>query len=521
MQHRLLPPLVLLFACSEPGAGWRSDLYPDDWTPGFAVGDAALHDVSYAGYHNGPEVPDGVPGPVVSVLDHGADPTGASDSTDAIQAAIDAVAPTGGEVYLPAGSYRVDDVLLVTAPGTLIRGDGAGATFLWFTRTAGMSDAGHLTFRGAVVDGAEDVLLLDGESHDHTVEVADTDLEPGDDVALGWVVTDDWVADHGMDGTWAIANGQWRPFFRREVVDVDRSGDTVLVTLDVPHRYPALVRDGASLRAQTGYLTEVGVEGLSISTVGDWDAAWSLERTHAVLFDRVADGWMRDVVSYESPNSSDGRGKHLLSGGVKVLKSKRVTIAETDLANAQNRGEGGNGYLYEIGESSEILTRDAVARRGRHNFIQNWDFGTSGCVWLRTHSEGGRAYFASWDPIGQLGFSEFHHSLAMANLIDASTVDDGWQAANRHDYSSGAGITATGSTFWNLGGTGKLHSWQHDLGYVIGTSDTLDVETGLGFFDPFSRRPDGTAPEDWVEGEGIAELLVPQSLYEDQLLRRR
>ena len=33
--------------------GWRSVLYPKDWTPGFAVDGAFLHDFSYAGYHNG------------------------------------------------------------------------------------------------------------------------------------------------------------------------------------------------------------------------------------------------------------------------------------------------------------------------------------------------------------------------------------------------------------------------------------------------------------------------------------
>ncbi|MFT4624829.1 MAG: hypothetical protein ACI8PZ_003492 [Myxococcota bacterium] len=513
--------LCLLTGCSESAVGWRSALYPDDWAPGFAVDDAALHDFSYAGYHNGPELPDVVPGPTVSVLDHGADPTGGSDSTAAIQAAIDAIAPTGGVVWLPAGEYRVDDLLEVTAPGTVLRGDGPDATFLWFTRTDGMTDRAHLTFRGAVRDGAETPLVSDAATLGTTVEVDSTDLEPGDDVALGWVVTDEWVDDHGMTGTWTIANGAWRGFFRRTVLDVDRSGDPVVVTLDVPHRYDALLRDSASLRVQSGTLREVGVQGLSVSTVTDWDTAWTIERSHAILFDGVADGWVADVASFESPNSSDGRARHLMTGGVKVLRSKRVTVAETDLGFPQNRGEGGSGYLYEISQSSDVLTRDAVARNGRHNFIQNWDFGTTGCVWLRTHSEGGRAYFAIWDPVGQLGYSEFHHSLAMANLIDASSTDDGWQAANRHDYSTGAGITATGSVFWNTGGTGKLNSWQFGLGYVIGTGPDLNVSTSLGFFDPISRRPEGTAPEDWLEGEGTADLLMPQSLYDDQLSRRR
>ena len=60
----------------------------------------------------------------------------------------------------------------------------------------------------------------------------------------------------------------------------------------------------------------------------------------------------------------------------------------------------------------------------------------------------------------------------------------------------------------------------HPLCYRLSVHPSVHLFVHL-FFDPFSRRPDGTAPEDWLEGEGIAELLVPQSLYEDQLLRRR
>jgi hypothetical protein len=56
----------------------------------------------------------------VSVLDFGADSTGATDSTDAFNAAI----ATGVSVYVPAGTYKTDGV--VTASRKLIT---AGATF--------------------------------------------------------------------------------------------------------------------------------------------------------------------------------------------------------------------------------------------------------------------------------------------------------------------------------------------------------------------------------------------------------
>lgn len=76
-----------------------------------------------------------IQGAVVNVLDFGADPTGVADSTAAIQAAINSLAPTssavtpanagGGTVYIPAGRFRITDTLLI-GYGITLMGDGAG-----------------------------------------------------------------------------------------------------------------------------------------------------------------------------------------------------------------------------------------------------------------------------------------------------------------------------------------------------------------------------------------------------------
>ena len=54
-----------------------------------------------------------ISGAVVNVLDFGADPTGASNSTAAIQAAIDSV--TNGTVYFPNGTYSINTTLEIDA----------------------------------------------------------------------------------------------------------------------------------------------------------------------------------------------------------------------------------------------------------------------------------------------------------------------------------------------------------------------------------------------------------------------
>jgi hypothetical protein len=138
-------------------------------------------------------------------------------------------------------------------------------------------------------------------------------------------------------------------------------------------------------------------------------------------------------------------------------------------------------------------------------------------VWLRVYTEGGIRSTDSTETVNYPGYSDFHHSLPMANLVDDSTIEDGWHSVNRTTYSSGAGHSGTQNVFWNSIGAGTIRSFQYQWGYVIGTSG-LKIERllleGSNFESIF------TEPEDWIEGIDVPELLDPPSLYEDQLARR-
>ena len=505
-----------------PGeTGWRSVLYPEDWTPEFGDGEGRfLHDFSYAGYRNGEtELAQDVPAMVIDVVaDHGADATGMTDATAALQAALDEAAMLGGAVVaVPAGLYRVDGQLAVTGSRTVLRGEGAEQSRLWFTKFMGMSYAGHIEVGGALQTSDEALLTADGAARGFTVEVEDAGAyAPGDDVAVGWVITPEFVAEHAMDGVWMVFNDEWQPFFWRTVVAVQ--GDTI--TLDVPLRYPALLRDQASVRKVGGYIEEVGVEELGFANAVGWDDAWAQDQVHVLSLRGVKDAWVRGVASFASPGAPDvdpGAGRHLQSSGIEVVQGKRVTIADSTLGFAEHRGDGGNGYLFEVSMSSEVLVRDCVGEAGRHNFIQNWGFGATGIVWLRIRSVDGKAVAIKDSEFGLTGLSEFHHSLATANLIDHSTLEDGWGAVNRGDYSSGSGHSSTQSVVWNADGGGVIRSRQFGHGYVIGPGPNLSVETSTDMADG-----EGTEPEDWVERapDGVDGPLEPASLYEDQLARR-
>ncbi|MFO0579331.1 MAG: glycosyl hydrolase family 28-related protein [Polyangia bacterium] len=498
----------------------RSALYPADWTPSFRDAQGRfLHDVSYAGYKNGelalPLSPPGLTYDVVAK--YGADPKGGKDSTAAIQSALDAAAAAGGGVvFLPAGLYRCDGLLDVSRSGVVLRGAGAAQSRIYFTRAQGMTDLSHVTFHGSVAAGPLVPLAQEGASQSFEVRLADAGtLAVGDDVSVGWVITPAFVEEHGMTGTWTVFLNQWKPFFRRQIRAIDRTVTPHRVTLDVPLRYPAKLRDQAALRRETGYLTGVGVESLGLASAVAWSDAWKSLRSHVLGFGAVKDGWIRGVESFVPPTPG-AEMYHLQNGGLVIKDSKRVTVADTRLENAQNRGDGGCGYLFEISTSSEVLVRDSVGRNGRHNFIQNWDFGTTGLVFLRCLTEGSRIVYSETLPLTYPAASEYHHSLTMACLVDSATIRDTWSALNRGSESSGAGHTATQDVFWNSGGSasGLVRSLQYGLGYVIGTQ-SVQVDTSLT-----SSGGAGSAPEDFVELQDRGEQLDPPSLYEDQLQRR-
>ncbi|MBL8922485.1 MAG: hypothetical protein JNJ54_26780 [Myxococcaceae bacterium] len=497
-------PVLLVVSCTphapapdagDPGDGtWRSALYPEDWSPAF-TDDAGrfLHDFSYAGFEYGREPP--------SPAGHAALLPSVGDATAALQAALD----DGGVVTLGAGHFRIDGALTISRAGTVLRGAGP-STVLVFTKAAGLDYGQHVSIGAPARELGEAPLLADAPARSFTVSIAALDagaLQPGDDVVLGHVITPDFIAAWGMTGTWRAFNDTWQPIAWRTV----RSVDGATVTLDVPLRSALLLRDRASLRRVVHPVHHVGIEALAFTNAVDRPAALAMNQVAVFSFTGVKDAWVREVRSV----SLDG-GAHVQSGGIRVHQSKRVSVVRSELGRAQHRGSGGNGYLFEVRQSNEVLFQDCVGRDGRHNFIQNWGFGVSGCVWQRVHSMGG----ASESALGTNtnSFSEFHHSLATGNLIEDSTFDDGFAIVNRGQESTGAGHTGTGNVFWNVRGRGALRSMQAGHGYVIGTEQlTVDLEDLLF---GFSR----TEPIDFAEGLDAGASLRPQSLRDDQRRRR-
>jgi len=129
---------------------------------------------------------------VVNVVERGADRTGQADSSPAFQQAIDAIAPTGGIVYIPAGQYRLDRTLTwlnrgdARAPGIMFQGDGAYSTVLITTIRSGPL----LRVRGVRLTGpVATTFFWGGGLHDLTIRGDNKEGQHGLEV-LGWYYGD-------------------------------------------------------------------------------------------------------------------------------------------------------------------------------------------------------------------------------------------------------------------------------------------------------------------------------------------
>ena len=366
---------------------WHSELCPADWTPEFTTPDGRfLHDFSYAGYRLGQEPPGLVGNTFDPVKLHKADPTGKTDAQPAIQDTIRSVQQAGGgTVALPAGIFRCDDILRISTSNVVLRGAAPRRTRLFFTFVPTRRQRDHILVArsGAVWEVIP--LAADAANRQRYVEVVDAramQLQPGQDIGVGWEITPEFVKEHHMTGTWKVFNGKWREFFQRTILRIDRQMTPHRVYLDVPMRYPVKLRDNAGICAMDGYVSECGVESLSVSNAVSWERAWSRAGVHAVGVEGAKDCWVRDVHSFASP-LVEAQGYHLQGGGVYVGGSKRISVLDCRMDKAQNRGGGGAGYLFEISRSSEVLRATAQPSPGDTTSFRTGILGRvawSGCV---------------------------------------------------------------------------------------------------------------------------------------------
>lgn len=523
--------LTLLTSTAPADEPWRSALYPLDWKPGFADAQGRfLHDFSYAGYQRGERPIPNIAGPIFDATKppYEADRSGVKDATAALQMALDAAAAAGGGVvFLPSGTYRIQPqgdakaALRIQANNIVLRGDGADKTFLLNDSTAMREKTALYIEPRETMDWRDEgegipanPLVRDLPNQATEVFVDNvSDFAAGDLIVLRSDLTQRFIDSVEMTGKWQPA-GAASPnrtlMFCRRVTAVNASANSL--TLDVPVRYPLKIADAARVVKIPGKLiSECGLENFSFGMkqhpgrgLEEEDfgkagtAGYDVHGSRAICFRNAENCWIQGVKTYAPAGNSPS--VHVLSNMLCLARSRFITVRDCDFKFPQFQGGGGNGYLYNF-QGQECLVIDCRAEGGRHNY----DFGTMACS--------GNVISRCLAKDGRLG-SDFHMFLSMANLLDQMTCDGDFLEARYYRPWGGNpihGVTTTQSVFWNTKGLRyslekPVLVWSQQVGdgYVIGTSGPCaEVDS-----------------DDFVEGIGKGEGLMPPSLYADQLKRR-
>lgn len=516
----ILWSIVLLSAQSH---AQRSKLYPQGWKPGetYVRGVAGLQDYSYAGYKNSEREPS-LEGLAVFPVPHKA---GTQDYSPLIQNALDRAASSSGVVQLQAGEYPLLSPIKVRGNNVVLRGAGMGLTKLWFV------DGGATTAenRANIWVGPETELKhetnkrweiqIKAQAGDDFVKVKSTaGLKEGDTISIAWDITPEFRKEHNSDEFWFhVKPNEQKIFFRRIISKLDV--DTVY--FKVPLRYAVKLRDKPAVLKATGYASELAVEALSFSNTVGLETAWnSYDQSTALLMTQCVNCWLKEIGSFAKSHAPFEVRSH----GIRVQESFQVTVSDSDLKTPEHLGGGGNGYLYQLSRTNEVLIKNSKGVNGRHNFSINWDFGSSGNVFHKIYSAGGltcRSLEVMLENNCNLGPVDFHHALAIANLFDQVEIHDALQVANRQKWSSGAGQTGTENVFWNIQGGGEIFLYNQGMGYLVGTGKEIKTHFEIGESNwaqkYFSKD---TEPQDYIEHLGRAQRLVPQSLFQDQLNKR-
>jgi hypothetical protein len=465
-----------------------------------------LPDFSYAGYRAGrvpiPDVP-----VVVDVRDFGATRDGSHDDTEAIRSAMTAAGEMGGgAVWLPAGRYRVRDVLRFAHDGVVLRGAGPAETILAIdthlrsVRGAMYGDSGTIqwSWKGGFI-AAESrsqegriPVIENAARGDSTLTLETTDgLAAGDFVVLK--LTDDGAhslasALYAEQASASRCEGSfWWPV-RIARVDGDRIDLDQPLRLDVRRAWSPLVLRMSPIR-------EIGVEHLAIEfESGAYGGHHRELGYNAIDFGEdplVVDAWIRDVRIEGADN------------GIFLNKSKNVTVESVRIHG--NR----------LGPAEVIWTDPpfgyvpADRHSGHHgitagidSLIQDVDIDADFIHELTAADETVGSVFANIRSADSDGLSFDHHGHA-APLENLFTDIPG-----KYDYLSGGlacGVqSGARGTFWGFGRPLRPPPWDEVQTNVVGR-----LADGVEERDSPVRR--------WIES---VDLLAPANLYRAQLRRR-
>lgn len=405
---------------------------------------------AYAGYRRGevpiPDVP-----VVANILDFGAVNDGTGDNSRAFREAIDAAwYAGGGAVLIPAGIYRIEQMVLLHRDGVVLRGEGAGQTILDFANpllsAIGSTGHGseHWNWTGGLIwvaprdlfevrdDGrwtqlrsaAPDFNVNAGDwevwrnqgpittvtsTHPRgvrSVTVADASgLAPGDFVLMTWENPPDdalWkeIVQHASFANYDF--GDWldaTPFLAWPVEIESVEGDTVGFVR--PTRASILPEYNVTFRRIGPSVREVGVEFMTLRMANTRETysynngdGWN-----GVFFNRAFNSWTRGIEVVDAENS--------------VHVASSVNISVLDVASS---GALQSKYIFTNRAMSHDVLYDGFVIRNTGvltNGINTEWLGT-GNVWTRGDMDKG-----TFDSHRLMPFDYLRTDITMRNPAEA------------------------------------------------------------------------------------------------------
>lgn len=460
-----------------------------------------LPDFSFAGYQSGEAA---IPSPAVvtNVMDFGAVGNGIADDTAAFVAAIDAV--SSGAILIPAGRYKITDVLYIRKSNVVLRGAGVGSTTLVFTNSLsallgpppGNDGLESWSWGGGLiwVEGIETTTKLadvtaNAERGSSVLTVSTTNgLVPGMTIRLTMTDPDGSLGRH-IHADQLSANPA---LVGRELVRFPAAITAVAgnqITLERPLRLDVRTVWQPQILVASGHLSEVGLENFTVEfPTKQYPGHFNEVGFNGIWMDGAWNSWIRNVTITNSEN-----GFMIERSAFCTLEQVALTASVTNRLNISGTYYTGHHGI-QFRRSDDCLVRNfTVATRHYHDLTVE---DATGCVCMK-----GSGVDLNFD----------HHTyLPYENLF--TEINAG--AGTRHWSSSGSAVPAAGAreTFWNITSTSPVNSLPSGLprGHwpqqnVIGMTTTLATSK-----DPVNA---------WIEAITPASLF-PTNLYEAQFARR-
>ena len=464
-------------------------------------------DFSSAGYMGG-----GVAIPAVAV-EQTVKPSGGSDDTPAIQAALDAVSKlpaTGGlrgAVLLAPGTFQLLGTLGIATSGVVLRGSGSGpgGTVLQVggsPRTVlSVGGSGSWTESTTATDITDDY-VPSGATSFHIASASG--LSPGMAVLVDRPVTAAWIHFMGMDTmvrdgapeTWLAAGS---------VIHADRTivavqGSTVTLdapladTLDVSTWGSSAPRASVHPYTFAGRLEQVGVEAMHL--VAPEQTVPINQPTFGILdMNAVKDAWVSDVA-----------GDEFTTGFVVGSGARSVTVQDSHVTRVVPI-DGSQGYPFHFSVDGQgvLVQRCTSSGVGVFSYAtQDRTAGPNVVLQMTVPDDDAGAAHTNLQP---------HQRWATGLLVDdASTPTGGIALMNRGWDGSGHGWAIGFGVVWN--GVASSLLIQQPPGaqnWSIGAKGTQTTASAPG-------SDAGPLHQGIVESPGLA--VAPRSLYLAQLCER-